>query len=769
MEDEKMIFDYDDYGNIEEMMNAIIRNLTLENSSFQIKYKDTIYNLYAMFEHTATKHLSGYNIEGFQITGFEGNSEEVDLTFLKDYNWDKFSKEDANTTIMDYTFDNEAINKIEIDGNLITLDNGRNKIKLHKKQLDKINFHVYYKPCFEIKCASKSKQTLETLRQFKEKICSRSIALKNFPIAELRQAFQQDFARKNYICTFIDENIPIVSFDNETKQYASCEIANTRHSKKQFIDKFRQMIDKFKDLCIQEGKDVNWQYFDNILQKYCDTYFSLMNFSLQDSLHQNNTDNLTDKLKIVHLFLENNIELPNDSNIAHIYIDTELTSPSDIEKIMNISCENGTPPKCPIVFKYNGCEHTIYVNEEFNTKTNQFYRSINLIDEYKRTATRDFTLLSNAEIPNQHTITAFLYNHRLNYLRINSSMLSNTNIIGSFNKIYIEIDSKSMTRLLKDYEHFMEKNRGNFCGPDESVFIYGATTAQKLFFQVPIKKINKKIFYPRCIPRCMFIDGKEKEKENENKQQEKENSPNNKENTSKDTIIKDINNVITEITVKNLKEIATQLKDMQETSTPNERNELRDVFKEFLVASMMLDNIIKDAYDNTIEITDIDKLADDILSAYMQQDDTKEILEHEPGTSENIQYKPQKVLMLEEKPQKEEQPKEKSGTHFYAERANDILGKSYTKNEMLTLVAKDSMKWLPKASKVLKGDEDIAIAALKNNFMSYQLLDKQLFQKQSFQERLQKEIPAMHQMFKQAGMFNIEKQTEKQQEKTTRE
>ena len=106
---------------------------------------------------------------------------------------------------------------------------------------------------------------------------------------------------------------------------------------------------------------------------------------------------------------------------------------------------------------------------------------------------------------------------------------------------------------------------------------------------------------------------------------------------------------------------------------------------------------------------------------------------------------------------------------FKAERANDILGKSYTKNEMLTLVAKDSMKWLPKASKVLKGDEDIAIAALKNNFMSYQLLDKQLFQKQSFQERLQKEIPAMHQMFKQAGMFNIEKQTEKQQEKTTRE
>ena len=694
-------------------------------------------------------------------------------------------EDNKNRLKLFFNFFNKYNSKIEVDGDLVTLDNGEYKIRLNSKMLDEAEIHAKENTCFEVKCASKSEKTIKTLKELQNILCDTNIKFKNFPIPELKQSFQQEFAKKGYECTFVDKYIPNISFDNQTKQYISQEDAKTIQNKKQYIDQFKQIVDRFKNLCIQNGKITDWQRFDDILQKYGDTYVSLYTIP-----HQNISKDVTDKLKTVHLYLDNNIELPDDNNISYIQIDTELTSPSDINKLMNISLADGTPPKCPIVFTYNGREHTAYINEELNTKTNQFYRSINLIESNYDDHNIDFTFLSNAEIPNQHTITAFLSysTERVwgkNCIWINSSMLNNSNIVtGDFKEINIDIDNKNTTQILKDYEQFMTKNSEKFdfddpfpsIGlPDPSICIHGATLSQKLFLSSQIKKINKEIFGQNCYPVHIF------EKDVKSKQPKKRIPETEKESIRDDIITEFINSNITEMVKKTLEEFTTQLDDMKETSTPDRRNELRDAFKEFLAVSNLLNVSVRDAYDDTIEIVDIDKLEEDILTAYMQQDNIRELLQHESeeptlsldekheptktAESDDKRYEPRKILMLEEKQPKDEQQKDKG--QFQARRADDVLGKSYTKEEMLTLVEEDAMEWLPKASKVLRGDEDIAIAALKNNFMSYQLLDRQLFQKQSFQERLQKEIPAMHQMFKQAGMFNTEKQTDKQSEKTT--
>ena len=669
------------------------------------------------------------------------------MIFMYSDNFNKLKKINFLSNYeIECVFDNETI--------VITPEDFKSIVQTQRLEDIEIDFTKYEKlhPLYTLSIG-------DVLNKMIHNTSIQHITAKNLTDSESRKAFQAKCYQYKIPYT--------LEFDNEIiSNYESL--------------KFEQDMTKFVTQNLNNGKSINVTDLNDAVKNYCYSYNQLKEYIIQEMLKQAKASmkegNPMPKInEIICVDADNTVYYTNNPKDLSqvIYTYAYINGNKDIDYIREVTqtlldshSKDETPP---VVLDFKGVKFTVYKENKktYTGDDSQIHKNENE-HEYKKLtifATTDKTHIDlrlplnlNTEKAKDDEIKLFCtqkggYKNEelMPTIEVNSSMLPHLEIesLSGYN-LNIHIDEKNKEKIISDYVDFLFRNN------------YNRSIVTVNFFTKSI--IQKKLLEKELLSKSYINDiwhykvFTEKQKENVHEEISPEN--------------------LTSQIQKNIKDIAKKIEDLSNNNKDfSNQSHFKKLMKRYIEASVVLSFFIGDVTNEQIYIHDVDKLKQSLFSdekggriegvvgLYAEDTQSENATSNKTITEENIESnKPDSLTNIDEQTEgniridiDDSQPVEKE--HFQATRAKEVLGKSYTKQEMLALVSVDSVKWLRVASPVLRNDVDIAIEALKNNPDAISFVGKEVLQKPTFQLRLMNELPGVYLGLKENGMFDIQPST----------
>ena len=581
-------------------------------------------------------------------------------------------------------------------------------------------------------------ETLNRLIQMMPKKTHDEWVVENFGNPEFTQMIQEECLKHGIDCTFPDDNLHHVDVTYQPENETLKPVYKNRNAEKigkvldEYISYHREIEAKDEPsgslpAFMKPSFVVNFEKRNKVANEYCNAYNQLLNFI---NAHDNGVFVSGYALHID----ESTTGIIPKSDMGYLFIDTD---PS-VEWIRNLSVDkDGTPPKCPVIFEKDDVKYTAFISDEHDTRNNQIYRGIDVlnIETPRGMHDVDLTFLSNSKYPLQNTVNAVL--HATENIKLNASLMPFTKLqsayIGSpLSTITVNMDMNDTKRIVDGYTRFLDNlKKANLLSDETKIVFQNTSLLQRFSLPKQIQEINEQYGITNfSFEREKAIKPVERVQDNERKETAQS---------------------IYELMDKNLKSVMKMVErnhdDVSVLSIPYGQKEFMKLVDRYLESHVALANTLADVENTKIYLPDMEKLRQDVYKIIHTNDEVEK-----KDNVKDVQVVTVNVSEDKEKPIEPEEPKER-GTHFYASFAESILGKSYTKDEMLVLVEKDAVSALRGVSNALRGDADIAIAALNNNPESHKLLSKELLMRPSFQEKLKSELPDVYDKLKDVGAF----------------